>query len=359
MAWQPVTKPRAPDTLGMKFLSCVQRISKFKVQSSKSCVTVSVSFSALAASLDSPLSAASSSSLTCDRSVSLAAAAASLCNCPRCDLPSVVAIPSCSAQCAHALCAAAGSLPPDLSELVRSGVSVHHGGLDHRVRTIIEQLFIKSVLRVVVSVCTLRHSAEGAPLDLAARAVNSPHLWLLLFFAPSATSTLGQGVNLPAHMVIIRGTTHWSEGGMSEMTGSDLMQMIGRAGRPQFDKDGVAVVMTSDDKLATYSQLLKGQHIESRLFERIIEHLNAEVVAAGTATHMSCMRSAAKHNSSASSSNACAACTQLLLTALLLSAVTVQMVAPDVHVHSNENQSEKILPSKRATLGCSCVCMRV
>jgi len=97
-------------------------------------------------------------------------------------------------------------------------------------------------------------------------------------------------VNLPARAVIIRGTTHWGSSGLSELTTSDVMQMIGRAGRPQFDKDGVAVIMTTYESAARYNQLLKGQLIESHLLERIIEHLNAEVVAAGMATELSCLK---------------------------------------------------------------------
>eukprot|EP00954_Amorphochlora_amoebiformis_P001113 86192-Amorphochlora_amoeboformis.AAC.1 len=54
--------------------------------------------------------------------------------------------------------------------------------------------------------------------------------------------------------------------------------MIGRAGRPQFDKEGVAVILTSDKTVKTYSNLLDGQlPIESNLRPQIVDHLNAEV----------------------------------------------------------------------------------
>ena len=75
------------------------------------------------------------------------------------------------------------------------------------------------------------------------------------------TSTLAMGVNLPAHLVVLKGTRRWSSdagetAGYQEYDRSTCLQMIGRAGRPQFDTEGVAVIMTQ--KPVSYS-LLKGQ----------------------------------------------------------------------------------------------------
>ena len=66
------------------------------------------------------------------------------------------------------------------------------------------------------------------------------------------TSTLAQGVNLPAHLVILKGTRRWvnEKGevpGNREYDRSTILQMIGRAGRPQFDNEGVAVLMTQKE----------------------------------------------------------------------------------------------------------------
>ena len=64
------------------------------------------------------------------------------------------------------------------------------------------------------------------------------------------TSTLAMGVNLPAHLVIIKGTRRYCGGasgdgsGYEEYDRSMCLQMAGRAGRPQFDNEGVAVIMT-------------------------------------------------------------------------------------------------------------------
>ena len=66
------------------------------------------------------------------------------------------------------------------------------------------------------------------------------------------TSTLAQGVNLPAHLVVLKGTRRWSRekgevAGNKEYDRSTVLQMIGRAGRPQFDTEGVAVIMTQKE----------------------------------------------------------------------------------------------------------------
>ena len=51
-----------------------------------------------------------------------------------------------------------------------------------------------------------------------------------------STATLAWGVNLPAHTVIIKGTQVYNPetGSWSELSMMDVMQMLGRAGRPQF-----------------------------------------------------------------------------------------------------------------------------
>ncbi len=56
---------------------------------------------------------------------------------------------------------------------------------------------------------------------------------------------LAWGVNLPAHLVIVKGTEFF-DGKLSRYVDypvTDVLQMMGRAGRPQFDKEGVAVIM--------------------------------------------------------------------------------------------------------------------
>jgi ATP-dependent DNA helicase HFM1/MER3 len=62
------------------------------------------------------------------------------------------------------------------------------------------------------------------------------------------TSTLAMGVNLPAHLVIIKATQQYIGGAYKDYTETQILQMIGRAGRPQFDTSAVAIIMTKESQ---------------------------------------------------------------------------------------------------------------
>jgi len=53
-------------------------------------------------------------------------------------------------------------------------------------------------------------------------------VWVLV-----STSTLAMGVNLPAHLVVIKSTQLYVMGSYQEYSETQILQMIGRAGRPQ------------------------------------------------------------------------------------------------------------------------------
>jgi len=75
-------------------------------------------------------------------------------------------------------------------------------------------------------------------------------------------------VNLPAHTVIIKGTQVYNpEKGMwDELSPMDMMQMMGRAGRPQYDKTGHGIVITQHSELQYYLSLNNQQlPVESQL----------------------------------------------------------------------------------------------
>ncbi|KAM9280685.1 LOW QUALITY PROTEIN: putative ATP-dependent DNA helicase HFM1 [Cariama cristata] len=92
------------------------------------------------------------------------------------------------------------------------------------------------------------------------------------------TSTLAMGVNLPAHRVI-KSTMHYVGGVFQEYSETDILQMMGRAGRPQFDTTATAVIMTRWSTREKYIQMLNGADIiESSLHRHLVEHLNAEIV---------------------------------------------------------------------------------
>uniref|UniRef100_A0A0R3U7I7 Helicase C-terminal domain-containing protein n=1 Tax=Mesocestoides corti TaxID=53468 RepID=A0A0R3U7I7_MESCO len=103
-----------------------------------------------------------------------------------------------------------------------------------------------------------------------------------------ATSTLAWGVNFPAHLVIVKGTEYF-DGHTKRYIDypiTDVLQMMGRAGRPQFDMEGKAVVMVQDTKKAFYKRFLYEPFpVESCLPKILPDYLNAEI-AAGSVTSM-------------------------------------------------------------------------
>jgi ATP-dependent DNA helicase HFM1/MER3 len=98
------------------------------------------------------------------------------------------------------------------------------------------------------------------------------------------TSTLAVGVNLPCYLVIIKNTVSWQEAGWSEYSDLEMMQMLGRSGRPQFDDSAVAVILTKKERVHHYEKLVSGSEcLESSLHLNLIDHLNAEI-GLGTVT---------------------------------------------------------------------------
>ncbi|XP_013041976.2 probable ATP-dependent DNA helicase HFM1 isoform X1 [Anser cygnoides] len=131
-----------------------------------------------------------------------------------------------------------------LRDLLMYGVAYHHAGMEVCDRKVIEGAFTVGDLPVLFT-----------------------------------TSTLAMGVNLPAHLVVIKSTMHYVGGMFEEYSETDILQMIGRAGRPQFDTTATAVIMTRWSTREKYIQMLNGADIiESSLHRHLVEHLNAEIV---------------------------------------------------------------------------------
>lgn len=60
---------------------------------------------------------------------------------------------------------------------------------------------------------------------------------------------------------------------------TDLLQMIGRAGRPQFDDRGIAYIMAQQEKTQFYQKFLYEPFpVESCLLGHLHDHINAEIV---------------------------------------------------------------------------------
>uniref|UniRef100_A0A8C9KW72 Activating signal cointegrator 1 complex subunit 3 n=1 Tax=Serinus canaria TaxID=9135 RepID=A0A8C9KW72_SERCA len=140
-----------------------------------------------------------------------------------------------------------------LRELFPDGFSIHHAGMLRQDRSLVENLFSNGHIKVLV-----------------------------------CTATLAWGVNLPAHAVVIKGTQIYAakRGSFVDLGILDVMQIFGRAGRPQFDKFGEGIIITTHDKLSHYLTLLTQQNpIESQFLESLADNLNAEI-ALGTVTNV-------------------------------------------------------------------------
>lgn len=126
------------------------------------------------------------------------------------------------------------------------GIAFHHAALSLNDRRIVEDMFRR---HYIVVVCT--------------------------------TTTLSLGVNLPAHLVIVKGTTFYNRGTLVDIPVSEVAQMCGRAGRPGLDSHGVALILTTTSKQKLYMGLSSGDAaltvVESQLHCHIIEHVNAEI----------------------------------------------------------------------------------
>jgi ATP-dependent DNA helicase HFM1/MER3 len=107
-----------------------------------------------------------------------------------------------------------------------SAIAFHHAGMDQGDRLAVENGFLNGDINVIC-----------------------------------CTSTLAVGVNLPCHFVIIKNTVTWSDKGVQEYSDLEIMQMLGRAGRPQFDNSAVAVIMTRQEKVNRYEKMVSGQEI--------------------------------------------------------------------------------------------------
>ncbi|KAL8914049.1 MAG: hypothetical protein Q9171_001300 [Xanthocarpia ochracea] len=134
----------------------------------------------------------------------------------------------------------------ELKDLMPYGFGIHHAGMTRADRSSVEDLFADGMLQVLV-----------------------------------CTATLAWGVNLPAHTVIIKGTQIYSpeKGSWVELSPQDVLQMLGRAGRPQYDTFGEGIIITTQTEMQYYLSLMNQQlPIESQFISKLADNLNAEIV---------------------------------------------------------------------------------
>lgn len=101
---------------------------------------------------------------------------------------------------------------PKLRQMLLRGVGVHHAGILPKYRRVVEDLFQRKLLSVAV-----------------------------------CTETLAAGINLPARSVVLTSLLKGPPGKQKLLEPSVAHQMMGRAGRPQFDTRGYVFVMAHED----------------------------------------------------------------------------------------------------------------
>jgi superfamily II DNA/RNA helicase len=101
---------------------------------------------------------------------------------------------------------------PKLKQMLRRGVGVHHAGLLPKYRRVVEDLFEKKLLSVAL-----------------------------------CTETLAAGINLPARSVVITSLVKGPFGKEKLIDPSTAHQIFGRAGRPQYDKEGFVFAYPHED----------------------------------------------------------------------------------------------------------------
>ncbi len=130
----------------------------------------------------------------------------------------------------------------DITRLLRTGVGVHHGRLPDAVRRAIEDDFRVGRLQAL-----------------------------------AATTTLGQGVNLPLRTVLVHSVRRRDEEGHeTRIAARDYWNIAGRAGRAGFETDGLVVhlVMNSRDRQDFNYFLSRADDVEpvySALFQLLVE----------------------------------------------------------------------------------------
>ena len=109
-----------------------------------------------------------------------------------------------------------------LKRLVSSGVGVHHAGMLPRYRLLVEKLAQQGLLPVICG-----------------------------------TDTLGVGINVPIHTVVLTALTKFDGRKMRRLRAREFHQIVGRAGRSGFDTEGMVVALAPEHEIENAKLLAK------------------------------------------------------------------------------------------------------
>ena len=141
-----------------------------------------------------------------------------------------------------------------LAKCVGRGIAFHHAGLAQKQRDLIEEHFRAGGIRIIC-----------------------------------CTPTLAYGVDTPAFRSVIKDLRRFSKHGMGWIPVLDYLQMAGRAGRPNYDKIGEAIILCSTEAEGeeVIERYIKGkpEEIYSKLaVEPVLRTYVLSLIAAGFAT---------------------------------------------------------------------------
>lgn len=114
-----------------------------------------------------------------------------------------------------------------LARCVKKGIAFHHAGLMNKQKNLIEDEFRSGKLKIIC-----------------------------------ATPTLAAGLSLPAYRVIIKSLKRYSgRWGMDWIPVLEYLQMAGRAGRPEYEKEGQSITIAKDlpEKEEIYERYICGE----------------------------------------------------------------------------------------------------
>ncbi len=134
---------------------------------------------------------------------------------------------------------------PSLKNLIKMGIGIHHSGLSKKEKSFMENKFKSGSLKVLIT-----------------------------------TNTLAWGVNLNPKNVIIKGTRIYSPKKASwvEISGTNIVQMLGRTGRFDSDKNCSSFLLTISKNTERFLKIIKNQTpVESTILNRLPDYLNIEI----------------------------------------------------------------------------------
>ena len=109
-----------------------------------------------------------------------------------------------------------------LQRLLRTGIGVHHAGMLPRYRRLVEQLAQQGLLSVICG-----------------------------------TDTLGVGINVPIHCVVLTALTKYDGNKMRKLKAREFHQIAGRAGRMGFDTEGLVIAEAPEFEIENQKAIAK------------------------------------------------------------------------------------------------------